>query len=83
VQELAVGRFEELDPNQARRLWRGQGWREVVIEVMLRAQARLLAHPVSSDTALEHILGRPPHSSPSGAAAHAEAFRCTPTTASG
>jgi uncharacterized protein YbjT (DUF2867 family) len=67
--------FEELRPNQARELWRQQGWREDTIDIALWAQAHVAAHPVEFDPSIERILGRPPHSFAQWVRNHATAFR--------
>jgi uncharacterized protein YbjT (DUF2867 family) len=65
-------RFEELDPDEARRLWRREGRPQDVIEVTLWALERARAAP---DPTLEEILGRRPRTFAEWAAAHADAFR--------
>ncbi len=67
--------FEELTPDQARELWRWQGWPAETIEVTLWAQAQFLAQPLAPDPAIERILGRPPRTFAQWLESHVDAFR--------
>ncbi|CAL9333330.1 NAD(P)H azoreductase [Streptomyces sp. enrichment culture] len=68
-------RFTELTDGQARRQWRAEGWPEEGIEFMLHMWATVPDTVAEVTTAVEEVLGRPPHTFARWAAAHADAFR--------
>lgn len=81
----ALGRtipLEELTPEQARKLWRDQGWPEETIEVTLGAQEWFLTHPgeheqwrSQQDPTVEQMIGRPPRTFADWVTDHLQAFR--------
>jgi uncharacterized protein YbjT (DUF2867 family) len=67
--------FEELTPDQARELWRRQGWPAETIEATLWAQAQFLAQPLQPDQGITRVLGRPPRTFGQWVDGNAGAFR--------
>jgi uncharacterized protein YbjT (DUF2867 family) len=73
----AIGRpvnLEELSPDQARQLWREQGWPAETIETTLWAQAQFIAQPLAPDTTIERVLGHPARTFEQWINAHLDAF---------
>ncbi len=66
---------DEMTPDEARLVWRSQGWPEETIEVTLWAQSQFLAQPAISDPTVERILGRAPRTFADWLQRHVEAFR--------
>lgn len=66
--------FEDLTPDEARLLWRSQGWPEETIEVTLWAQSQFLIQPSISDPTVERVLGRAPRAFADWLQRHVEAF---------
>jgi uncharacterized protein YbjT (DUF2867 family) len=67
-------RFQELADDQARELWRGQGWPEEGIDFMLQMWATVPADVAEVTTAVEQITGRPARTFAQWAVEHAAEF---------
>ncbi|ADD45257.1 NAD(P)H-binding protein [Stackebrandtia nassauensis] len=67
--------FAELTDDQARDLWRSQGWSEEGIEFMLNMWATVPDSVGHVNSSVEKILGRAPRSFTQWATEHANAFR--------
>ncbi|WP_036720030.1 NAD(P)H-binding protein [Paenibacillus harenae] len=76
-------RLQEITPNQARELWRSQGWPEETIEVTLYALSEFGAHPAfyaqwtaeNADPTIKQALGRSARTYAQWVADHVEDFR--------
>lgn len=74
----ALGRdipFEEISPEEAREVWKRQGWSEDIAEVSLNARAAFLEQPPELDPTVEQVLGRPPTSFRQWVSKHIDKFR--------
>lgn len=67
-------RFEELTDEQARAMWRGQGWPEEGIAFMLQMWATVPAEVAEVTATVEQVTGRPARTFAQWAAEHASAF---------
>lgn len=67
-------RLEELRPDQARALWRAEGWPEEDIEHTLAVLEYFATHDEPADHTIDRLLGRPPRSFAEWVAEHAGLF---------